>query len=97
MPALGLETRRSSCKVNPNPLPFNINTRHFHHKQPFALQMGTGPTLALWWPLFLAMKFTFLLLNLAEINIFILKSAYGGDPPVLELFLKNSFFSASLS
>ena len=68
MPALGLETRRSSCKVNPNPLPCNINTRHFHHKQPFALQMGTGPTLALWWPLFLAMKFTFLLLNLATIH-----------------------------
>ena len=31
-----------------------------------------------WWPLFLAMKFTFLFLNLAKIHIFIPKSAYGG-------------------
>ena len=31
-----------------------------------------------WWPLFLALKFTFLFLNLAKIQIFIPKSAYGG-------------------
>ena len=30
-----------------------------------------------WWPFFLAKKFTFLFLNLAKINIFIPKSAYG--------------------
>ena len=32
-----------------------------------------------WWPLFLAMKFIFLFLNLAKINIFISKRAYGVD------------------
>ena len=40
-----------------------------------------------WWLLFLAMKFTFLFLNLAKIQIFIPKSAHGGGggeggPPV---------------
>ena len=31
-----------------------------------------------WWPLFLALKFTFLFLKLAEIQIFIPQSACGG-------------------
>ena len=44
---------------------------------------GVGiPTLYVkfWWPLFLALKFMFLFLNLAEIQIFIPKSAGGGSP-----------------
>ena len=51
-----------------------------------------------WWPLFLAIKFTFLFLNLGKIQIFIPKSTEGGwGLPVKELFLKkNSFFSPSL-
>ena len=32
-----------------------------------------------WWPLFLAMKFTFLFLNLAKIHIFIPNSTRGGS------------------
>ena len=32
-----------------------------------------------WWPLFLAMKFTFLFLNLAKIHIFIPKCTKGGS------------------
>ena len=50
-----------------------------------------------WLPLFLAIKFTFLFLNLAKIQIFIPKNAFGGvGLTVQELLLKNSFFSASL-
>ena len=45
------------------------------------------------------MNFTFLFLNLANIHIFIPKCTKGGGwgPPVQEIFLKNDFFSASLS
>ena len=32
-----------------------------------------------WWPLFLAIKFTFLFLNLAKFHTFIPKRAYGGE------------------
>ena len=52
-----------------------------------------------WWPLFLAMKFTFLFLNLGKIKIYIPTSTEGvGGLPVEELFLKKTalFFSASL-
>ena len=46
----------------------------------------------------MALKFTILFLNLAKIQIFIPKSAYGGGgPPVQELFLKKTGFSASLT
>ena len=48
-----------------------------------------------WWPLFLAMTFTFLFLNLGKVQIFIPKSTKGeGGPPVKELFLtkKTVFF-----
>ena len=38
-----------------------------------------------WWPLFLGLKFTFLFLELANIKIFIPKSAYGGG----EIIPKN--------
>ena len=46
----------------------------------------------------MAMKFTFIFLNLGKIRIFMSKSIEGGrgGPLVKELFLKNSFFSASL-
>ena len=41
--------------------------------------LGTFPKYVKFlWPLFSALKFTFLFLNLAKIQIFILKSAYGG-------------------
>ena len=43
-----------------------------------------------WWPLFLAMRFTFLFLNLAKIHIFIPKSAYGGSTGLGNI-KKNSF------
>ena len=50
----------------------------------------------LWWPLFFAMKFTFIFLNLAKIQIFIPKSAYGGGGgEVLGIIPKKSFFTAS--
>ena len=35
-----------------------------------------------WWPLFLAMKFTFLFLNLGKIQFFTPKGTGGGGPPV---------------
>ena len=46
----------------------------------------------------MAMKFTFIFLNLGKIRIFMSKSIEGGrgGPLVKELFLKNRFFSASL-
>ena len=45
----------------------------------------------------MAMKFTFLFLNLAKIHINIPKSGYGGGPLVKKIFLKkNNFSSASL-
>ena len=52
-----------------------------------------------WWPLFLALKFTFLFLNLAKIQIFIPKSAYGGRGSAGSGIIpkKNSFFTASLT
>ena len=34
-----------------------------------------------WWPLFLALKFTFLFLNLAKIHIFFPKCTEGVGPP----------------
>ena len=44
----------------------------------FALGKQSIPTLYVncWWPLFLALKFTFLFLNLAIIHIFIPKFVY---------------------
>ena len=45
-----------------------------------------------WWPLFLALKFTFLFLNLAKIHFFIPKSAYGGVTPGLGYIPKKHFF-----
>ena len=46
----------------------------------------------------LAMKFTFLFLNLAKIHIFIPKSAYGGRSTGLGIIpKKKQFFSASLT
>ena len=60
-----------------------------------------------WWPLFLALKFTFLFLNLAlkftflflnlaKIQIFIPKSAYGGGTSLGIIPKKKQFFSSSL-
>ena len=53
----------------------------------------------LWWLLFLAMKFTFLFLNLAKIHIFIPKCAEGrglGNIPILKKkFLTSSLISHS--
>ena len=53
-----------------------------------------------WGPLFLALKFTFLFLNLAIFKFLFLKVPMGGrgGTPVQELFLKKQFiFTASLS
>ena len=56
-----------------------------------------------WWPLFLAIKFTFLFLNLVKIHIFIPKSAYGGggwggggSTSLGNIPKKNIFLTASL-
>ena len=60
--------------------------------------MGTGPTLVLWWPLFLAMKFTFLFLNLAKIHIFIPKcteGGWGGSTGLGNIPKNTIFFTAS--
>ena len=65
--------------------------------------MGVGiPKLYVkfWWPLFLAIKFTFLFLNLAKIQIFIPKSAYGGGGGSTGLGIiprKKHFFTAFLT
>ena len=46
-----------------------------------------------WRPLFLVLKFTFLFLNLAKIQIFIPKSAYGGGGTAGSgIIPKNKFF-----
>ena len=46
-----------------------------------------------WWPLFLAIKSKILFLNLAKIQIFIPKSAYGGGGTAGSgIIPKNKFF-----
>ena len=51
-----------------------------------------------WWPLFLAMKFTFLFLNLGKIQIFIPKSTEGGGGPAGSgIIPKKELFSLSAS
>ena len=45
-----------------------------------------------WWPLFLAMKFTFLFLNLAKIHIFIPKCTEGGGSTGLGTIPKKQYF-----
>ena len=48
-----------------------------------------------WWPLFLAMKFTFLFLNLAKIHIFIPKcteAGWGGSTGLGNIPKKKYFF-----
>ena len=57
--------------------------------------MGVGiPKLyvTFWWPLFLALKFTFLFLNVAKIHIFIPKSAHGGGATGLGIIPKKRLF-----
>ena len=55
----------------------------------------------LWWPLFLAMKFTFLFLNLAKIHIIIPKcteeGGRGGSTGLGNIPKKTLFLVASLS
>ena len=43
----------------------------------------------------MAMKFTFLFLDLAKIHIFSPKGTEGGGPPVKEIFLKKKIFTSS--
>ena len=45
-----------------------------------------------WWPLFLAMKFTFSFLNLGKIQIFIPKSTKGGGSAGLGSIPKKTVF-----
>ena len=48
-----------------------------------------------WWPLFLAMKFTFLFLNLAKIHIFIpkcIEGGWGGSTGLGNIPKKNNIF-----
>ena len=48
-----------------------------------------------WWPLFLALKFTFLFITLAKIHIFIPKCIKEGGSTGLVNIPKKTFFTAS--